>query len=209
MSIEKLFKHRSALMGIAILWIILFHSTFSISNRVLGIIREVGYGGVDIFAFVAGIGGYYSFSKNYNELAYYRRRVKRILSVYIPFMAVWLSYQVIINQMPIQAIIGNLFLLQRFTGLGYEFNWYLSYLVITYAATPFLVQMIDRIKKSGRVAIIVFIIAAISVAFWKSENLIIIIRIPLYIMGIYVGRLGKEGVFLRKKHIACLSLSLR
>lgn len=57
MKLERVYQYRTGWMGIAILWVILFHSTFEISNPLLGMIREVGYGGVDIFVFAAGMGG--------------------------------------------------------------------------------------------------------------------------------------------------------
>lgn len=50
MKSEELLKHRFSIMGISSLWIMLFHSGI-IMPQGFNIIREIGYGGVDMFFF--------------------------------------------------------------------------------------------------------------------------------------------------------------
>ena len=62
-------KYRSQVMGIAILWIILFHAKaqgIKIPHmQFLNYILNHGNLGVEIFLFVSGIGMYFSLSKGY------------------------------------------------------------------------------------------------------------------------------------------------
>lgn len=193
MELEKVYQHRTVWMGIAILWIILFHSTLEISNRILGMIREIGYGGVDIFVFSAGVGGYYSYTKDRDELSYFKRRVFRIMPIYLIFMLIWLPFQVFVNKYTFGAVVGNLLMIQGFTGLGHYFNWYLTFLVIIYLLTPILVQIIDQVCGNVQIIALVMLALIMTIPFVGSEHLIIVTRIPLYILGLYFGRLGKTG----------------
>ena len=71
--ISLLSKHRNALMGIAILWVMLYHLydyTDALPSLVRGIIG-IGYGGVDMFLFLSGFGLYYSLSKKNSSLSAY------------------------------------------------------------------------------------------------------------------------------------------
>ena len=78
--VTLLSKHRSAIMGFAILWVMLFHLRVSVDFIPFMIIKKIGYGGVDTFLFLSGFGLYYSCSKeNFNKRKYYKNRFKRIL----------------------------------------------------------------------------------------------------------------------------------
>ena len=48
-------KYRTELMGIATLWVMLFHYG-NINIPIIDNLRIIGYGGVDIFLFLSGIG---------------------------------------------------------------------------------------------------------------------------------------------------------
>lgn len=82
-------KYRTELMGISILWVMFFHSTISVNNTILRLIKDIGYGGVDIFLMLSGLGLYYAYKKNNNILEFYKRRVLRILPTYLPVVVVY------------------------------------------------------------------------------------------------------------------------
>ena len=60
--LEKISKNRSAVMGTAILLIMLYHSKVVLPTvfpyYIVAAILEFGYGGVDIFLFLSGFGIY-------------------------------------------------------------------------------------------------------------------------------------------------------
>lgn len=147
MRLSTLYKHRTVWMGIAILWVIFFHSGLVVSNARIAYIENIGYGGVDIFMFASGLGVYFSYTKDYDSTAFMGRRLKRLAPVYLPFIVVWILYKFMQGEYPINAAIGNFFAVQGFTGLGNEFNWYITSLLVVYILTPFFGGLIDKINK--------------------------------------------------------------
>ena len=78
-SLSLLSSYRGALMGVAIIWVMLYHLG-DIDVSVIRVIFGVGYGGVDIFLFLSGFGLYFSLSKKENSLTrYYKKRFCRVL----------------------------------------------------------------------------------------------------------------------------------
>lgn len=84
-------KYRSVIMGFAALWILYFHvcgTVITIEHPIAAWIesriKRFGYGGVDIFFLLSGMGLTYAISKSKLYVFYYRR-FKRII---LPFIAV-------------------------------------------------------------------------------------------------------------------------
>lgn len=65
--------YRSQLMGLAAIWVLLFHSQVS----------RIGWGGVEIFIFVSALGCYSSLSRNGDAVCFYKKRLQRILPTYL------------------------------------------------------------------------------------------------------------------------------
>ena len=82
-------QYRSCIMAVAIIFIVLFHSAIEGNNSVTRFLVQVGYGGVDIFFFLSGIGIWYSIEKNNDKLSFYKRRLQRLLPAYVPFIIIW------------------------------------------------------------------------------------------------------------------------
>ena len=58
-------RYRSELMGIAMLWVMLFHCFLvSIDQPLLKAVKDIGFCGVDIFIVMSGMGQYVSLAKN-------------------------------------------------------------------------------------------------------------------------------------------------
>lgn len=124
------------------------------------------------------------------------------MPVYLVFMLIYLPFQVLVNKITFSAVVGNLLMIQGFTGLGHNFNWYITFLVIIYLLTPIFVQMLDRACRKAQVIALVIFTVIITIPFWGSEHLILVTRIPVYILGVYFGKLGKMGVMFNRKQIA-------
>ena len=84
-------KYRTALMGFAALWILIFHEwvpVFEGGGKLQAaeeFVKRIGFCGVDIFLFLSGIGMTYAIKKTRSLSAFYYKRLKRIL---FPFIAV-------------------------------------------------------------------------------------------------------------------------
>ncbi|MGN9060685.1 hypothetical protein ACTM96_14400 [Mediterraneibacter faecis] len=60
---KKISEFRTELMSIAILWVLWFHTQMEFDNDLLLLLKNLGYGGVDIFFLVSGLGLYKSLKK--------------------------------------------------------------------------------------------------------------------------------------------------
>jgi peptidoglycan/LPS O-acetylase OafA/YrhL len=83
---EALSKHRSAIMGLMALLIILYHADWSTGFRIYdNTVNQFGSIGVDVFVFVSGFGLSYALAKSERYEMYFSRRLARILPAYYIF----------------------------------------------------------------------------------------------------------------------------
>lgn len=77
-------EYRTYLMGITILWIILFHTSWYLwFPKIIELFQRSGNYGVDIFIFVSVYGLYHSMQKQLTLREWYIRRIKRIIPSFI------------------------------------------------------------------------------------------------------------------------------
>lgn len=79
-SLSSISKYRSPIMGMAIIWVVMFH--YRLQAPILSVISNYGYAGVDFFMFLSAFGLYYSMSKNDNVMMFYKKRFLRIFPTY-------------------------------------------------------------------------------------------------------------------------------
>lgn len=80
---SKVTDIRTFMMGVAILCIMVFHTTdIFVVPKFMEFIQRTGYLGVDIFFFVSAYGLYYSMQKPTTQRQWYLRRLKRILPAF-------------------------------------------------------------------------------------------------------------------------------
>ena len=90
-SASEFSKYRGVLMGIATIMILIIHSyecNVNYPDVLNGMLKKT-YIGVDIFLFVSGLGIWYSLSKNDGFLEFYKRRILKILPVFLPIFALF------------------------------------------------------------------------------------------------------------------------
>lgn len=203
-------------MGAAMLWVMLFHSLGDISIPILGKIKSIGYGGVDIFLFLSGIGLYFSLTKSSNIKDYYKKRLLRIYPYYIPIVLMFSLFAVIKNHYPIPIIFTNItaiaFFLKPVYALGgaYRFDWYIPSLLALYLVTPAFFRFFKKKAVLSTIAVsCIAIIFSILIVF--SDNwrylLIFTTRIPIFFIGLLIGKYIKEGKELNNKSLCFLFLA--
>ena len=204
--LQLLTKHRSSIMGFAILWIMLFHLPINIGFMPLYFIKSIGYGGVDIFLFLSGFGLYFSLSKSFDLKKYYKSRFTRIMP---EFWFVLLT--VFIIQMDYSAE-SFYKLLCRASTLGYwvwgkgapYVLWYISCILLFYGIYPSYFKLFKKhgikipliIINSGLVLIILY--ALVCVVFFGNKNIggltiLTYARIPIFFIGSIFGHWAKDG----------------
>lgn len=190
MESKEFLKYRNVWMGIAMLWIIWFHSSLVSPFVPLEQLRLAGYGGVDIFLFASGIGCFYSLSRDPDPFNFLKRRIARLFPAYICFISVWLLAMIVAGSVPVWAALGNILAVQNFTCLGYDFNWYISAIFLLYLLSPLFKSMAEQIKGTFGHLAVVGLLILFSVAYHNSNNLIITItRIPIFYIGMVFGKL--------------------
>lgn len=205
MQINTIFKYRRLWMSFAILWVIFFHSSLIFSSTVLSDIKMFGYGGVDIFLFASGIGCFSSISKDNDILGFLKRRFFRIMPTYWCFIIIWIAAVMCIDRISVNAVIGNIFCVQSITGNDGDFNWYMSAVWIMYLLTPLFASVIDRINSWQKFFGCVLLLILISVPFWFSYDYIIIVtRLPIFFIGMFFAKKGKENVAISKKAVIAM-----
>ncbi len=193
MNLEKTIKYRNTWMALAIIWIVLTHSTLVVHNPVLLYIRQIGYGGVDLFIFASGLGCFYSLSKDSNINQFLKRRFNKIMPTFWCFLVFYFIYRKLNGGIGISAIIGNILCLQSFTFKGDSFNWYIDCLWLFYFLAPYIYFRTQKMQNHFNAIWFMLILLFFSIPFFRCDNLIIMVtRLPLFFMGMYVGRLSQK-----------------
>lgn len=206
-------KYRSALMGFAILWIMFYHYPMHISNTFLFTIKCYGYGGVDIFLFLSGLGLYFSMSKNNISVRqFYKKRFMRILPEF------WLFLLLVF-------ILSFDYSLKRFwellccaSTLGYWIRviphklWFVSCILFLYAIYPIYFKLFKRHGTKATIAVIsiglilILLYALVMVFVFDNKNVgntlvLTISRIPIFFIGSHVGHLIKDRCSIQSSNI--------
>lgn len=200
MELKKILKFRNLWVGIAMLWIVLFHSSLEHMPEGFALFKSFGYGGVDICLFASGIGCYFSLEKDPDILRFLKRRVKRLAPAYLCFIIPWLLWKLWVSDMPFWAILGNLLGVQTLVSWDYHFNWYISGLMLYYFAMPYMKQLTDSCKNLRQDLLAWLCLAVATVPFWGSHHGIVLVsRLPVLYSGMVFGKLAREGYVLRPR----------
>ena len=158
-------KYRSVLMGLAIIWVVWFHSSVKIDflpigNSAFKFLKQIGYGGVDVFLLISGMGIYHSLEKN-SISQYIKNRVKKIIPVWWGYLLIYLVIaQFILHvSMTLSEIIG----FTTFTGFWLDMknqgNWYLYAIMLFYLISPVIHSLLKNSNKKLAMCIVLVIIS--------------------------------------------------
>lgn len=201
-SYKAMFAYKDFWMGIAIIMVLIFHCGLYPTNRILADIRAVVYTAVDVMVFASGIGCACSLLRKPDATAFYLRRILRIYPIYIPFMIIWIPYQMIYHNMTVNTAIGNLIGIQGIIGNGGEFNWYISFMLITYIIAPIIMPLISKVDSNFKLVIVIVVMELLTLPFWNVNHLIIgAVRIPIFILGMFFGKKVSEDEKIAPKSI--------
>lgn len=199
--------YRNELFAFSIVSIIIFHffENFFQSTTQTGIIilpakcykEIIGSIGVELFILLSGLGLYFSFKKNPDIKNFYAKRFVRILVPYGLFSSIAWLIITIIGGNNFWRYIYNLSLISFWTN-GNRMLWYIAFILVMYLAFPLIFTIVDSVH-SGRntlitVAVtylILFACETIDSSTFKHIE-IALWRIPVFIIGTYLGKLSYE-----------------
>lgn len=204
---ELFSKYRTLLMGFATLSVVFFHfasdrATYHYGYEGIYKIFNhfVSSSGVDIFLFLSGLGLYYSWEKNSNYKEFLKKRLPRILLPYFIICIPALLWRDIffLDQGFIEFFKDFLFI--SFFQSGKNWFWYICFITICYVIFPYLFEMIDSCKKNieiektllnifTTVTVVGLLLYHFANPYFGNTN-IMLLRIPSFIFGIYLGKLS-------------------
>lgn len=197
-------RYRKALLGLAMLSIMFFHSQIGV-NKILFYVKEIGYGGADVFVFLSGFGIFYSLKKNEDIKDFYKRRAWKIIPVYLPFILMWLCYTRLNKGIGIKEVLGNVTFTGIMAGIPNQFNWFIQAIVLFYFVSPCIYALIKNKKKYILILCAFCLLSSVSFVGYRYK-LMIVIRMVTFIIGMYYGMQSYNRNNLSKKTIAELGL---
>lgn len=177
---EIISKNRTAIMGFAMISIMLFHQPFFFRNPFVDFFHLFGYWGVEVFLFVSGFGVVYSLKKNSIPI-YYKNRLKRLLPSCLlagfgKFIFVKMGF---VNHIPVNTLLL----------LTSIYLWYIYALVIYYILAPLLYKILNKSAVAFFISVCVFSFVCNYIPFGDSDHYFIkyigwiTSRLPVFVLG--------------------------
>lgn len=189
--LQDISKARNCIYGVAIAWIIFFHCGLQPTTEFFGTFKSLGDCGVEIFFLLSGICLYFSYAKNKDTLAFYKRRAIRIFPSYAIIYGVMFIWLDMISTFSIGQFLLDFTMLDFWLhGLG-RAPWFVAAIIVFYAVYPLVYRIAYSDKKikflyAAIFCLIVASIMAVLIIFCPHLN-IFTARIPIFLMGGYWG----------------------
>lgn len=187
---------RSGLFGLAILWIMLFHSSLDFGWAPLHLIKATGYCGVDVFLFLSGIGLYYSMEKNPSPVQFYKKRALRVLLPYIIVAVLYEGGRCLTGVItPLEAIANITFV--SYWKNGYAVYWFIAAVLVFYLVYPAVYQIVKARKIWAELLLLLLSFVAAwllyqdQAMFYRINGFVF--RIPIFLLGCFLAPLVKRG----------------
>lgn len=190
---------RTRIMGWAMLLIVFFHSSFHVAEAsFLYVIKNLCDIGVDLFLFVSGVGIWHSLSKCSGRKNYVKNRCLRILPAFLIVNTLWFfAMDIILYRTTPWKFLMDITTLSFWVN-GNLTTWYLSSLLVLQLLSPSIKRWIEKVP--GILTIIIaipviltFVIRLTPLNQILGHLLIIIARIPIYILGLAFGKYIKDN----------------
>lgn len=207
-------RYRPELMGFAMLWVLLFHTQgLKIGFWPLKLLRGVGFGGVDIFILLSGLGLTMSLCRREQSYgAFLARRGKRLLPAYFLVMVPYTLFLIARGEAEVSTLFWNAALLSYWVGAPGAFNWYISGVALFYLLTPGWVRLLRRSRRPAALtaAAVAVSLAAVQLLlrcnFWAWGD--VLYRFPLFFLSLLVGLYAWEDRPVSRRSAVLWALSL-
>lgn len=207
--------YRSQIMGIAIIWIMLFHGMEAYPQiykefPIIGFIMDRGMIGVEMFLFVSGMGMFFSFTRNDNIKYFYLKRIDRVL---IPYLLISLPFW-IWRDLGIGKDVGTFFAdytLLSFWTEGMHTVWYIALILLLYAAYPLIFNVFlkdSTVFKKGILMLasllLPLLVFLVNPSFFENTE-IAVWRISSFILGTLMAKWVMDSKKITFSHLCMLA----
>ena len=205
---QRLSRFRSELMGLAALWVMLFHAyPFSFHFFPLDAFKKLGFAGVDVFILLSAMGLYISLSRaaDLPVSRFYLRRAKRILPTFWLVVGLYSLYLVLRSRIGWGVLVWNLSTLYYWFHIDGAFNWYIPAVLAFYVLSPLYTRLLRRCRYPGWLTAAMFPISyglyrlTIPVHLNYTEDFVC--RIPAFALGMLMGRYLTDEQPLTRSHL--------
>ena len=186
--------HRSQLMGIAMLWIMLYHTfPLTIPVPLLNSIKRNGYCGVDIFIFLSAMGQTLSSLKNprpYTQTVW--KRIARILPLYYFITVPFYLWKMLTGRIALKSVLFSLTFLGYWLNTPDHFNWYIPALLVFYLVQPLVLRAVPKraVWRNAVTVCVIVVSIALCEIFMRvncTHLLDFFARIPIFWIGVLIG----------------------
>lgn len=198
MDMGCLSRQRGALMGLAILIVVMFHVSQPRSSDFYGLCR-LGNVGVDVFLFVSGMGLWFAWQKSQSLLHYFKRRYKRIYPTWLIVAAAFYLWQYPSRKFSqnIVDLCGDIFVNWDFWLHDELTFWYVPAIMALYTVAPIFLILMSK-HRDWAWSIVLMALWCVAVEwvtpiheavghieiFWS--------RVPIFFIGIACGEMVRE-----------------
>ena len=192
-------RYRGELMGLAMLWVMLFHAAgLDMGSGALELIRAAGFGGVDIFIVLSAVGMVMSLERREQTYGgFLTRRMRRILPAYFAVMLPYTVFVILYRGAPWTALLWNSTLLYYWVDCEGAFNWYVAGIMCLYAITPPCRRFLQRCRYRERAVMLGVVLGVLLCQLLLREGywhyLDLFYRLPVFFLGLMLGFYVKEN----------------
>ena len=193
MSTTKISTHRSSIMGISIIMIIIFHTDIFYPH-ILKMIKNLGDFGVNQFLAISGFSMCYAWRKCPDVGTFLKNRFLRIGITILPITILWNIYVFLNHEITLFEAICTTLTIQFWIN-GNTFQWFVSGILVLYLITPFWMNLYDQNKilcylLSIAISIVCLILPLINLF---TYIMCFMQRVPAYFIGLYLGKHAIEN----------------
>lgn len=194
-------KFRGELMGLAMLFVMLFHVSLPKNALMYGVVR-CGNVGVDVFLLLSGVGLWFAWSKNPTLKQFYLRRFKRIYPAWLIMASLYYIPQFLTVKgggysPDVPNLIANILVGWSFWRIDDLTFWFVPAILAMYLFAPFYMKLIQRHPEYRWLAALAMVLA-VMVQYYPPIHKavghveIFFSRIPIFLIGINMGAWVKE-----------------
>lgn len=201
-ALEGLSKHRTALMGIAIICVMLCHNTLIVPELLINIWKTLTVMlqcGVDIFLLLSGLGLYYSFRKQPEKRKFWIKRFTKILPPYLVCVAfVGVVFVVLLKELSLANYIWGYSLISFYLDAKLTV-WFIAVIVLLYAVFPYLYAVLQKFPRFFGFAVAGCGIICLVLSYMdcpraiSGVNTIFLSRLPAFLSGMLIAKAILDG----------------
>ncbi len=194
LSYGLLSQYRGELMGLAMLWIMLYHAfRWEPAWPPLARVKEIGFCGVDVFLLLSALGVAMSLSRRHEGYgAYLKRRLIRVLPLYFLVTGCYGLALRLAGRTTLKTVAWTVSTLFYWVDKPHCFNWYIPALVGFYLIAPLGVKLLGKLRWPGLMVAVSWMACFVLFHFREARGITennggTVMRLPVFLLGLLLG----------------------